>query len=843
MIYFCCDLLRREATRQSPLNGIDFIEVIDAAAAVEADRQRFIHVHLLRDPAPETYDAQQVVVAGPSGALDVVDVQTGLGPQANILVVELTAPGNFDPHTLRIRRSTIDERPPVEFDPAFASVEFSFKSECPSDFDCLDPCDCDGPPRQLPEIDYMARDIGSFRRVMLDRLATIHPNAPPPHAADFRMALVDGLAVLADQVAQAQDAAHTDAYLSHVRSRIAARRLALLVDYRLDEGQNARCFMHLAAGADLLPVGPNFDPVIPVGTAFASRISDQSTVLTDPAALDGAQVVFEAMLPLEAVFAAHTELAFYTWSDQRCCLPAGAVTATLDGHFPDLAPGQFLAFEEITGPRTGNPADRDRSNRPVVRLTAVTAFAEGAPLTDPVTGALITQIAWDTADALEHPLCLSSETAAEFGRLFLPRVSVARGNIVLTDHGRTIAEEDLGPVPQSTRSWAPGLGPVARAEAGVRPTPCTDLICDPPEPERMPPPFAPILAQTPLSFAAPLNADAGARAQLAARGTPLPAISLTGTLNTDVRGYSPQGDLLGSEPDTADFVPEIDNNGHAHLRFGDNVNGLRPNSDTSFTATYRIGQEPLGNIGEDRLVHILGPQGIATVRNMTPGVGGRAPESIRAMRRRAPFAYRTQDRAVTRQDHDVAAARFIPPEGPMQGTVTDIMHTGSWHTVLVSADRRGGLPVDDAFETDLRAHLESFRMAGRDLEVSGPIPVPLETDLEICVSRQSLRGEVKAALLKRFSNRILPDGTLGAFHPDRLTFGQPVYLSPLIALAQSVTGVRGVTATLFRRFHDPDSSGLDARVLTFGRREIPRLDNDPSRPGNGVLRLTMVGGR
>ena len=30
-MYFCCDTLRREATRQSTLNGIDFIEVIDDA--------------------------------------------------------------------------------------------------------------------------------------------------------------------------------------------------------------------------------------------------------------------------------------------------------------------------------------------------------------------------------------------------------------------------------------------------------------------------------------------------------------------------------------------------------------------------------------------------------------------------------------------------------------------------------------------------------------------------------------------------------------------------------------------------------------------------------------------
>ncbi|MEM7615722.1 MAG: hypothetical protein AAF245_11780, partial [Pseudomonadota bacterium] len=458
-IYYCCDSLRREATRQSPLNGIDFLEVIDNSAPIEADRQRFLHVHLLTDPAPEVYTVEQIVVEGPGGEIPVLDVQTGLGPQVNVLVVELVAPGDFEPHTLRIRRGLLDDRPPTELDPQLAAVTFSFKVECPSDFDCLAPCGCTDAPRPVPEINYLARDIDSFRAVMLNRLAEVQPDAPTPHVADQRMAIVDALAVMADQVAQAQDAGHTEAYLPHLRSRISARRLGVLLDYQLDEGQNARCFVHLGVGADLLPVGPNFEPVVPVGTAFATRIGGEGAVLSGLGVLDDAQVVFEATLPVEALFADHGELPFYTWSDQRCCLPVGATRATLEGHFSNLSAGQFLAFEEVVGPRTGNPADRDRSNRPVVRLTNVEAFEGGAPRIDPVTGTQVTEIAWGAEDALKRPVCVSAETDEAFGRLFLPRVSVARGNIVLADHGRTILDEDLGVVPAPTRRWAPGLGP------------------------------------------------------------------------------------------------------------------------------------------------------------------------------------------------------------------------------------------------------------------------------------------------------------------------------------------------------------------------------------------------
>ena len=54
-------------------------------------------------------------------------------------------------------------------------------------------------------------------------------------------------------------------------------------------------------------------------------------------------------------------------------------------------------------------------------------------------------------------------------------------------------------------------------------------------------------------------------------------------------------------------------------------------------------------------------------------------------------------------------------------------------------------------------------------------------------------------LLEVFSNRVLPDGRRGVFHPDNFTFGQTVYLSPLYAAAQAVAGVDSVVITKFQR--------------------------------------------
>jgi hypothetical protein len=54
-------------------------------------------------------------------------------------------------------------------------------------------------------------------------------------------------------------------------------------------------------------------------------------------------------------------------------------------------------------------------------------------------------------------------------------------------------------------------------------------------------------------------------------------------------------------------------------------------------------------------------------------------------------------------------------------------------------------------------------------------------------------------LLDVFSNRILPGGRRGFFHPDSLRFGEGIFLSKIVATAQAVAGVECVNVTRFQR--------------------------------------------
>lgn len=872
MIYFCCDKLRRNAVRASPLSGIDFLEVLDRDAPPGSPRQQTLLVRLLK-PVPAAFGRENVRLDGgerirpvrvawafaapaiPADLLTAAETAFFSGlPDANrVLVVRTDVAGDFSTYRLSLRKSATDDTPPDGFDPLLVAADFSFKVECPGEFDCRRTQVCPPEPRRAePEIDYLAKDYASFRRLMLDRMAALLPQWTERNPADLGVTLVELLAYAADHLSYGQDAVATEAYLKTARRRVSVRRHARLVDYAMHDGCNARAWVQIAVSSDLLREQPANPPAVPRGTRIFSRLADQPPHIA-PAALPALrtppEAVFETLAAAENLFAAHNEMTFHTWGDKRCCLPRGATCATLRDGGPDpaarlrLRAGDVLIFEERLGPVTGLPADADPTRRHVVRLTRVAPEAErvmadgvevdriAGPLrTDILTGETIVEIEWDATDALPFPLCISSVAATGEE---LENVSVALGNIVPADHGITAGAEPLGTVPEPVRSRLP-----RREENGGS----GDDRCKPARPEPIFPRFRPVLKLAPITQAAPFDASKSAAAAMhRSLRECLPAITLTSELGGVSREWHPRRDLLNSRADAPEFVVEIETDGTATLRFGDDRHGARPEPGTVFHARYRVGNGAAGNVGADTLAHVvLGTNAITRVRNPLPARGGVEPESVADVRQRAPAAFRTQERAVTEADYAEVAGRHPG----VQRAAATFRWTGSWHTVFLTVDRTGGREVDGEFEREVRAQVERFRMAGHDLEVDAPQFVPVELAMRVCVKPEYFRSDVKAALLELFSNRVLPDGRRGLFHPDRFTFGQPVYLGPLIAAAQTVPGVASVHVTRFGRQRTPgDPEARQTGQLALGRLEIARLDNDPNFPEHGVLRLNLGGGK
>ncbi len=847
--YRCANENRRDAVRKAVdqnnnpiLNGMDYLEVASADQLTLA--VHFIHKLPAATDANALTDRNFVVEGGERVRGIKVKIESITD---NVVALQVNKAGDYSTYTLRLVAGEENKQPPPGFDPQLSAISFSFKVDCPSEFDCKPGDEC--PPEDLPAplIDYLAKDYSSFRRLMLDRISAILPDWKEHNPADMQMALVEAVAYAADYLSYYQDAVGTEAYLGTSRQRISMRRHARLLDYFMHDGSNARAWVYFEVEEGSAAEGWR----VKKGTPLLTRgLTDESRV--DPADYERilkeeSPIVFETLDrgPLQngepqgvALHSAHNAIKLYTWDDTECCLPKGATRVTLlndPNHALDLHKDDVIIFEEVIGPATGLAADADPTHRHAVRLTEVaTKDSKGDPLVDPLhSDKHIAEIAWGAADALPFPLCISAKVATEAGENLMLDLSLARGNIVLADHGRTIANESIGRIGVDAAGHLirPVLQNAPLTQQGHARDRFGDLVRDD---ENEPAVFDPHGPATPAF-----------RWQM--RDT-LPAIQLIEDGDKD-HPWLPRRDLLASNRFDPHFTVEVDDAGLSHLRFGDGFHGAIPKPDSTFKAVYRAGNGVAGNLGAESIQRVVpdvsGMKGIKVVRNPLPAAGGAEPESIEQVRLYAPQAFRVPERAVTVEDYASMAERH--PE--VQKAAATLRWTGSWYTAFVTVDRAGGRSVNESFKLELRKYLERFRMAGEDLEVDAPRFVPLDIIFTVCLKPGYYRGQVKAELLKIFSSLDLPGGKRGFFHPDNFTFGQTLYLSRMIALGMQVPGVQWVDAedapgkpNHFRRWGQPANGEFDAGKITFGRLEIARLDNDPSRPENGKIDFIMEGG-
>jgi uncharacterized phage protein gp47/JayE len=821
MIYFCSQKNRRALVLQNPsLNGIDYLEVLGSSPCGKQ-----LALTLLKDARNVFLTPTQISTTGGSTVqVSAVSVAPGTNDQPNVVTITLDQTGDFSTYTLSLVAFPGSPEPPSGFDPQLSSVTFSFKAGCAAAADCAPDNCCPPTVTPAPDINYLAKDYGGFRQVMLDRLATLVPAWTETHVPDIGIAIVETLAYAADHLSYQQDAVSTEAYLGTARSRISLRRHARLVDYQLNEGSNGRAWVAITVAKNIPVIGI----VLAAGTLFYVRVpglaaSAQPGSPTAQQLQKTTQPVFAAMQQT-TLYTEQNEMDFYTWSDSNCCLPSGATEATLSGNFTSLEPGSVLLFEEVAGPNTGNIADADPTHRWVVRLTQVEYEFENAPLLDPLTLLPITRVWWAQEDALPFPLCISSTyTNPEGNSIPVPVVSVARGNMIPADQGIWQPPETLPVVP------APPPSPNPAASCSCSGQPAIQA------PRSR---YYPQLQQSPLTFALPLNASAPASEFLQpppSTASPQPQIQLQ---SDDGTPWTILEDLLSSDATERVYVAEIEYDGIVFLRFGDDQYGMAPAKNQVFTATYRVGNGSAGNIGRDTLAHVITPiNGITAVRNPLAATGGVDSEDMEHIRQYAPFSFQTQLRAVTEDDYGTQA-ETVAGVREARGT---FRWTGSWYTAFTSVDPT--TTQTPLLITTVKNTLNLERMMGVDLEVEGADIVGLRIEMEICVASDHFQSDVEEALMHLFIAGNQCSGQPGLLNPDNFTFGQTVYASPLVAAAQAVEGVVSATLTIFERMDDPSLDGVAQGYLTMGRLEIARCDNDPNRLDLGIFVLHMDGGK
>ncbi|HEY5712961.1 MAG TPA: baseplate J/gp47 family protein [Allosphingosinicella sp.] len=813
------------------LNGIDFLEIVDKEAPSEALRQRLIDLTFIRpdgvlNAGVPVLVAENFRIEGGSRVKNVRVTQVAKGAGNKTLRLTLDRYGDYSEYELFVQIGETNWEPLGNMDWMLSSVRFHFKVECKSDFDCDDP----GPPRGQrdfgPPLNYLAKDYVSFNRLMLDRMAATIPEWTERNASDLGVTLVEALAHAADQTSYFQDAVHTEAFLGRARLRQSVLRHARLLNYTASEGCNARVAVALTAKNDR----EQADPIFPAGTRLLTRppriAGTISTVIPPDAErfeqmINGGSIVFETLDSVFSLKQSRNAMQLYDWGDDACCLLAGSTAAWLVGTRADLglARGDLIIFEERI-PFGGKPADPpDPSHRQVVRLSA-----DPVDMVDPVMNVAVVRIDWHEEDALAFPLTLSDHGGAPG--------AVAIGNVVLADEGRTI---DHGLEPD--HAGADEIALKRKTGKGLRPddAPGTRLRFR--------------LDADRLVHAPPYRPDEAFEAAARLVLSPDAALAVAQVvLDGDGETWPAVPDLLSSDR----FSPAVKvepSGGGGYVLFGDGNAGREPAEPDKFSARIRHGGGRRGNIGPDAIGHIVTGDGsdLDGVRNPVRAAGGLDPEPVAAIRIAAPHAFQRQRRAVTPADYAAAAQEH----DDVQRAQATPRWTGSWQTIFLAVDRLGGREVDDAFEESLRAHLASRRLAGHDLEIVPPRFVPCDIVLYVCVCSDHYRGDVERDLLKVFSSGYTDDGRAAFFHPDNFTFGDNVMLSQIIARGMAVEGVTwigtkdaaGNVLGRFGRLDEPDVDYQDEAEIPVAADEVARLDNDPSFPDFGRLRLIMAGGR
>jgi predicted phage baseplate assembly protein len=310
--------------------------------------------------------------------------------------------------------------------------------------------------------------------------------------------------------------------------------------------------------------------------------------------------------------------------------------------------------------------------------------------------------------------------------------------------------------------------------------------------------------------------------------------------------WRPRRDLLNSRREDRHVVVEVDDREVAHLRFGNGDLGRRVEPGVAMKATYRVGNGARGNVVAEAISHLMyrstsvSGSSVLRVRNPLSAQGGSDPESIATAKLKAPASLRSHlERAVAAEDY----ARLAERNPKVQRAAAELRWAQGWYEVRVFIDPLHGLVLEDGLLDELARSLHAYRRIGHEVVVLPARYVPLEIALTVTLHPHQLQDHVREELRAVLGIGVLPHGGKGFFHPDLLTFGESIYLSRLVAVAQAVAGVRNIKVNKFQRLGLPSDKGIHDGVLPVSPFEIARLDNDPNSPEFGTLAMTLEGGR
>ena len=823
---------RADDLAASGFNGFDFVLV----SVDPPNKTATLEVHFHNDngldavvadprPAPDLFSVSGGRRTRGGEADDQVHVEAITKPKNGVLTLTVTPIGDYSTYTLRVGSADPADltSDPVlgTFDPVLSWIDFKFRPGC------FNLCAPEGPAAEPapeePLIDYLAKDYDSFRHLLMAEMEKRIPGWEPTSEADLTQVLLSQIAAVGDELSDLQDRVTNEAFFTRARSRVSLARHARLVDYHVHQGNQADTVLALQVkdgGAD-----EELDVTSGDGLRFwaGRRTLDDTAAVFLPKA---SALPPSRERPLEHkshIYGPLNEVALYDWSGAQIGLEAGATQAELA--MPDSAtadrvvelitiprgPNESpwvdrLLIEERLNPATGQVGGRDPNKRQLLRL-----LPEASKHQDPVLSEWYVKVRWVPEDRLERDYCFIADGT--------PGVSAFFGNLVDVLHGGrevtyfTPATEDGEPSP------LPGALGDERV-LSIEETPW-GAICRLPSHHRLQYRDTP-----PRSEEAPVST---LRVEVTAGG---------------IGGWSGWHETISlvSSKGRADFIVETDELGRSALRFGsENSGGLPLPAGSIVRCTYQVGEGFDGNVGADTIRHVDRVGGSSTpieeCWNPLDVTNGRAPEPAGEIVRNAPEAYRThQLRAVTLQDYVDRAEQVRG----VSAAAASYAWTGSWRGVRVTIDPVGTEDLSPELRADVARHLEVVRLIGDDIEIRGPVLVPLDILVVLCARDDVWPEDLRVVLERELSDSFTSDGRPGFFNPDQWTFGDSLHASQLLGRILDSPGAERVVSLEMARW-GRRRAAVD--VIATGPNEVISVRNDPDHLERGRIVLDVQGGR
>jgi acylphosphatase len=259
-------------------------------------------------------------------------------------------------------------------------------------------------------------------------------------------------------------------------------------------------------------------------------------------------------------------------------------------------------------------------------------------------------------------------------------------------------------------------------------------------------------------------------------------------------------ELYGNGSHDQVFTTSIDSKGML-VQLGDGQTGAQaPTGRANILATYRQGIGIAGNVSANTLKTLLDkPVGLKTVINPSAANGGAEPESIDQARTNAPNTVRTFGRIVSLEDFEDQARQFA---GIAKAAAVAAWSGEEQVAYLTVAGVDGAFVVEPTF-SDLVADLNSRRDPNRSMRVRSFKKINIQVAAQIDVSPNRVPDDVQAAAQAALINCL-------SF--DNLKFGQPIHLSSIYAVLQAMDGVVAADILLLQFKSSADAASHGATL-------------------------------